>query len=114
MKPFSDPAVLEAAEKARLGVITMENHSILGGLGTAVAETMAEAGCGRRLVRIGLKDTYAHGASQRYLMREYGIDARALIEQVESLAGESFDISDDELGKPFVAATHSKAKAEAL
>src|SRR5690606_12115542 len=64
LKPFSDPAVLDAINSAKYGVITMENHSIIGGLGSAVAELMAEHGVGKKLVRIGLKDTYAHGASK--------------------------------------------------
>ncbi|MGH2523592.1 MAG: transketolase family protein, partial [Anaerolineales bacterium] len=71
LKPFDDLALLEAAAQARYGVITMENHTLLGGLGTAVAEMMAEAGVGKKLVRIGLKDMFLHGASRHYLMREY-------------------------------------------
>ena len=47
LKPFSDPTVLEAASQPRFGVVTMENHTILGGLGTAVAEVMAENGIGK-------------------------------------------------------------------
>jgi Transketolase, C-terminal subunit len=64
LKPFDDPTVLEAIEQSKYGVITMENHSIIGGLGTIIAEKIAEAGIGKRLVRIGLKDTFVHGASK--------------------------------------------------
>jgi transketolase len=114
LKPFNDPAVLQAATQAQRGVITMENHSIVGGLGTAVAETMAEAGLGQKLVRIGLKDTYAHGASRHYLMREYGLDALALVRQVEALLGTSLDITEADLTAVRLSAVHSEAKAEAL
>jgi transketolase len=114
LKPFSDPAVIEAIAGARYGVITMENHSIIGGLGTAVAELMAEAGIARRLLRIGLNDTYAHGASRAYLMREYGLDALALVRQVESLLGSSLDIDENDLAAVRLVAVHSSAKAEAL
>lgn len=114
LKPFDDPAVLEAAAQARYGVITMENHTIVGGLGTAVAEVMAGAGVGRRLVRIGLKDTYAHGASRHYLMREYGLDAIALVREVEQLLGASFGIGEADLAAIRLTAVHSEAKAEAL
>lgn len=114
LKPFADPAVLEAAAQARYGVITMENHTVLGGLGTAVAEVMTEAGLGRKLVRIGLKDTYAHGASRHYLMREYGLDAIALVRQVEALLDTSFGITEPDLAAVRLAAVHSEAKAEAL
>ncbi|HEX6292825.1 MAG TPA: transketolase C-terminal domain-containing protein [Herpetosiphonaceae bacterium] len=114
LKPFDDPAVLHALAQPRYGVITMENHSVTGGLGTAVAEMIAEAGLARRLVRIGLKDTYAHGASRPYLMREYGLDALALVRQVEALLNTSLDIDEDDLAAIRLTQVHSVAKAEAL
>jgi len=114
LKPFNDPAVLEAASRARYGVITMENHTVIGGLGSAVAETLAEAGAGKKLMRLGLKDTYAHGASRHYLMREYKIDALAVKEAVEKLLGTTFGITEDDLAAVRLESIHSKAKAEAL
>lgn len=114
LKPFDDPAVLESVAQATHGVITMENHTILGGLGTAVAEMMAENGVGKKLVRIGLKDTFIHGASRHYLMHEYGLDAMALIRQVESLLDASFGITEQDLAAVRLEAVHSEAKAEAL
>ena len=97
LKPFSDEAVLQALATPRHGVITLENHSVIGGLGSAVAEAMATAGCGRPLVRLGLQDTYAHGASAPYLMREYGLDAAALVQAVEQLVGQPLGIDETEL-----------------
>jgi transketolase len=112
-KPFDDPAVLEAAAAPRYGVITMENHTVIGGLGSAVAEVMAENGVGKRLVRIGLQDTYAHGASKQYLMREYGLDALALVSTVENLLGEKLGISESDLAAVRLE-IQREAKAEAL
>ena len=114
LKPFDDPAVLEACAQARYGVITMENHTLLGGLGTCVAEVMAEAGLGKKLVRIGLRDTFIHGASKPYLMREYGLDALALVRQVEKLLNADFGLSENDLAAVRLEAVHSEAKAEAL
>jgi transketolase len=112
-KPFNDPAVVEAAAQARFGVITMENHTTVGGLGTEVAEVMAENAIGKKLVRIGLPDTYAHGASKSYLMREYGLDALALVEKVEALVGEKLNITAADLAAVRLE-TQREAKAEAL
>ncbi|HWI62574.1 MAG TPA: transketolase C-terminal domain-containing protein [Symbiobacteriaceae bacterium] len=114
LKPFTDPQVLEAVSSVRHGVITMENHTIIGGLGSAVAEVMAENGVGRKLVRIGLKDTFAHGASKPYLMRQMGLDALALVGEVERLLGTSFGIGEGDLKAVRLTAVHSEAKAEAL
>lgn len=114
LKPFDDPAVAEAVGKARKGVITMENHTILGGLGTATAELMATLGVGRPLVRIGIRDEFLHGASRPYLMKEYGLDAPALVSAVEGLLGEDLGIDESDLAAVRLENVHSAAKAEAL
>ncbi len=114
LKPFDDRSVLDAIAKSRFGVITMENHTIVGGLGSIIAEKMAGAGMDKKLVRIGLRDTYAHGASRNYLFRKYGMDALALIREVEAMVGRQFNISVNELAAARITAVHSTAKAEAL
>jgi transketolase len=114
LKPFSDPQVLEAIQTSRYGVITMENHTVIGGLGSAVAELMAENGIGKRLVRLGLQDTYAHGASRSYLMKEYHLDAISLVQAIEKLIGEELHIKENDLAEVRIQPVHSAAKAEAL
>jgi transketolase len=114
LKPFTDPSVLTALRSARKGVITMENHLITGGLGSAVAEVMAENGIGTPLHRVGLQDTYAHGASQAHLLREYDLDAMSLVRTAEKALGRTFGIEAADLAPVRIAATHSSAKVEAL
>ena len=97
LKPFDDETIVESAARARCGVISMENHNILGGLGTAVSELLTEHGVGTRLTRIGLQDTYSHGASQGYLVKEHGLDSISLVAQIEKLTGERFGIDEEEL-----------------
>ena len=79
-----------------------------------VQKTMADAGVGKRLIRLGLKDTYAHGGSRPYLMRYYGLDAPALVAGIERLTGARFGITDADLDAVRIDAVHSVAKAEAL
>jgi transketolase len=114
LKPFTDPNILAALSTAKRGIITMENHTIIGGLGSAVAEIMAERGIGVPLQRIGLKDTYAHGASQKFLMSEYEIDAAALVRAVENALGKKLNILESEIQTQRSVNVHSSAKAEAL
>lgn len=97
LKPFTDPLVVEACQKAKYGVVTIENHSTIGGLGTAVADVMAEHGIGKQLVKVGLDDTYAHGASKMYLLEKYGMDAMTLIRGVEKLMGKELGIQAKDL-----------------
>ncbi len=114
LKPFHAADILELAAGCRYGVVTIENHSVIGGLGSGVAEAIAEAGIGRRLVRLGLQDVYAHGASKGYLMREYGIDAAALVSAIEDLAGRRFGIGPERLAEVALPPPGDHAKAEAL
>lgn len=114
LKPFTDPAVIDAISKAQHGVITMENHTVINGLGSAVAEVMAEHGVGKRLLRIGLNDTYAHGGSRHYLMQHYGLDAIALVRAIEKHLDTTFDISEDDLANVHIEPIYSDARAEGL
>ncbi|PIP00375.1 Transketolase [uncultured Pleomorphomonas sp.] len=114
IKPFDAQYLLDHLHSVRHGVVTLENHVTEGGIGSLVAETIADAGIAKRLVRLGLKDTYAHGGSRPYLMRTYGLDAPALVAAIERLTGESFGITDADLDAVRIDAVHSSAKAEAL
>lgn len=114
LKPFSDSRVLDAMAAPRHGVITIENHTIVGGLGSAAAELMAENGIGKKLTRLGLQDKYAHGASREYLMKKYGLDGLALVRAVEAHLGESLGLNEEDLGTVHLTEVHSAAKAEAL
>ena len=75
IKPFDDYAL--AASVALTGaLVTVEEHSIVGGLGSAAAEALAEEGVPVRLRRIGLRDEFAHAVgSQEHLLRHYGLTA---------------------------------------
>lgn len=114
LKPFDAAGVLAHAEAVRFGVVTLENHLVAGGIGSMVAETLTEAGLARRLIRLGLQDTYAHGGSRPYLMRYYGMDALSLVRAVERLTGEATGIDEGALDAVRIEAVHSAVKAEAL
>lgn len=113
-KPFNDPSVIEALSRPKYGIITMENHTIIGGLGSEVAEAIAENAVGKPLIRIGLNDTFVHGGSRPYLARTYGLDALALVGRVEQMIGESLSVEESELQEVRMEAVHSLAKAEGL
>ena len=97
LKPFTDPQVVEACQKAKHGVVTIENGTVIGGLGSAVADVMAENGIGKRLVKVGLNDTYAHGASKMYLLKKYQMGAMDLIGAVEKLMDKDLGIQEQDM-----------------
>ena len=84
IKPIDRNAILAAAARSSL-VVTVEEHSVIGGLGGAVAEVMAGHGCSTGLVRIGLDDVYSSVVgSQEYLRSYYGMDAAAIVDRVNN------------------------------
>ena len=88
IKPLDSATVLRAAASGVRLVVTAENHSVIGGLGSAVAETIAEAGLGVPLRRIGLRDTFAEGARDApFLFGQYGLSVAAVIETIWSALG---------------------------
>ena len=84
VKPI-DRAVIEECARDFDLIVTCEEHSIVGGFGSAVAEVMAEMrGQRAALLRIGLNDVYATKVGdQRYLRREYGMSADAIARRIE-------------------------------
>lgn len=87
VKPFDRDAL--AACAARTGtVITVEEHSIIGGLGSAAAEALAEDGVPARLKRIGLRDEFAFAVGSReHLLREYGLTGNDIARTALALLG---------------------------
>jgi transketolase len=87
LKPLDRGTVLDVASQAKAAV-TAENHLVTGGLGSAVAEALAEAGLGRPLRRVGLRDTFAEGArTGPYLFGKYGLSTQALVDAAWTALG---------------------------
>ena len=63
-------------------LFTAEEHNVTGGFGSAVAEVLAEAGAGVRLVRIGVPDEYILLGPPTHLYRHYGLDGDGLAQTV--------------------------------
>ena len=86
IKPLDTSCLLEHCAGKRF-VVSAEDHQINGGLGSAVAEFLAER-CQVPLKRIGLRDTFAESGPYLELLRKYGLDASAIERAVrDGLAG---------------------------
>jgi transketolase len=73
VKPLDVAAVEASARRSRV-LLTVEEHNILGGLGGAVAEVVAEQGLSVPVVRHGIRDEYAIVGPPTHLYRHYGLD----------------------------------------
>ncbi len=84
IKPLDAGAVLTAAGRTRR-LMTIEEHSTIGGLGGAVAEVLADAGAGVPLLRHGVPDVYSLIGPPTDLYRYYGLDASGIAERARAL-----------------------------
>ncbi|MBU0586790.1 transketolase family protein [Candidatus Micrarchaeota archaeon] len=82
IKPFDSETVQRYASKCMLAV-SVEEHQINGGLGSAVAEAIAEKG-GCRLVRHGIQDSFAESGEAPELMKKYKLDADGIYELIKN------------------------------
>ena len=74
--------LFKAASETRL-IATIEEHTVIGGLGGAVAEVLAEEGAGTPLARFGLQDVFAcMVGSHQDLKERFGLTAEAIVEEV--------------------------------
>ena len=82
LKPLDEAALQETAERTKL-LVTVEEHSVLGGLGGAVCESVCSLGLGVRVVRAGIQDRYdATAGSHEELLQRHGLDGAALAERI--------------------------------
>ncbi len=83
LKPLDEELVLREAAGKRL-VVTVENHSITGGLGSAVAELLAARPVHAPLLRVGVREQFGQVGSLKYLKRAYGLDAESIVAAVRA------------------------------
>ena len=83
IKPVNKEEIVHAAEKVNL-VITVEEHTIYGGLGGLVAEVLSEASP-RRVIRFGIEDRWGESAPNDYLLNLFRMSAPSLSERIQKL-----------------------------
>lgn len=81
VKPIDDAIILESASKTGF-VVTVENHSVIGGLGSAVCEVLSEK-MPTPVYRIGINDEFGQSGEQRELMKHYGLTSDKLAMRIE-------------------------------
>ena len=82
IKPLDEELILKAAEETGK-IVTVEEHSVIGGLGGAVAEVLSEK-CPTKLLRIGVQDTFGESGPAVKLLEKYVLDANGIYEKVKA------------------------------
>ena len=86
IKPIDKALIKTLARNCKL-IVSAEDHNIVGGLGTAIAEVLAEEGWSGKLVRLGVQDTYGESGLADELYEKYGFSAGKITKKVMSLLG---------------------------
>ena len=82
IKPLDEAAVLRVAKEIGK-IVTVEEHSVIGGLGSAVAEVLAEQ-CPAKLKRVGIFDRYTESGPAEALIHHYGLDGEGVYSAVKA------------------------------
>lgn len=114
LKPLDADAVIAAAEQTRR-VATLEEHSVIGGLGGAVAEVLCEAGIpGLRFCRLGLPSHFNKVVGeQEYLRRLYGLDADSVADRLGEFCQSDTGTSRQSVALPAVALPYAAPQSKA-
>ena len=80
IKPLDHESIIKAARETGK-ILTVEEHTVLGGLGGAVAEVAAELGCAK-VRRIGINDNFCGDGSPTCLLREEGLTVDSIVKEV--------------------------------
>ncbi len=84
IKPLDEELVLAAAKETGK-VVTVEEHSVIGGLGSAVCDVLSEK-CPTKVMKIGINDTFGESGPAVELAKKYGLDADSIYAKVKDFA----------------------------
>ncbi len=94
IKPIDREAVIQAITDTRR-IITVEDHNIYGGLGSAVSEVIAESGRACAFTRVGIPDCFSLVGYPEDLYNHYKLDADGIMEKVREVMGRDFEEDED-------------------
>lgn len=81
IKPIDKEMIIKSAKETKK-LISVEDHSVIGGLGTAIADVLAE-NCPTKLTKIGIKDTFGKSGKAEELLEYYGLTAENIINKIK-------------------------------
>jgi transketolase len=80
IKPIDINSIKEAC-KSKL-IVTVEEHNIIGGLGSAVSENLSSIKGSPKLLSLGVNDSYSKGGEYKYLLNKYGLTSEKIVESI--------------------------------
>jgi transketolase len=84
IKPIDEDLILKCTKETN-GIITAEEHSIIGGLGASVAEILAEKNISTQFLRMGIKDTFCESGTPCDLLEKYQLNEKHMVKNVKNI-----------------------------
>ena len=84
LKPINEKSFCKILNGHK-NIISIENHSVIGGLGTIIAEILVDNELSVKLKKLGVQDVFAEGAETDYLFKKYGISTEAILKECENI-----------------------------
>ncbi len=81
IKPFSEEKIIECIKGSKL-IVTIENHSIIGGIGTVISEILFSNNEMKKLIKIGIEDTFTESGNSEDLKKKYGLNPTVIVEKI--------------------------------
>jgi transketolase len=81
IKPIDREMIIKCAKETKK-LITIEDHNVIGGLGTAVCEVLSEE-CPTKVVRMGMQDRFGKSGKAEQLLKYFKLDSQAIIEEIK-------------------------------
>ena len=78
IKPIDKNSIIESCKRSKL-LISVEEHNIIGGIGSAIAETISQIKNSPILLQFGINDTYGKSGSYEYLKKYYGLTHQKIL-----------------------------------
>lgn len=94
VKPLDEEAVMQAVADTRR-ILVVEDHSVIGGLGGAVADVIAQSGKGCAFTKLGIPDVFCPHGYPEDLMHLYQVDADGIVNKVRELLKREFEADED-------------------
>ena len=85
IKPIDREIIIKAAKETK-GIVTAEEHSIIGGLGAMVSQVVCNE-CPTKVKMVGIQDTFGESGTPNELMEKYGLTAEKIIEEIRNIIG---------------------------
>lgn len=94
LKPIDEEAILSAVKETRR-ILTVEDHNIIGGLGSAVGDVAATGGKGFSFQKLGIPDTYSIIGQPEDIISHYGFDENGIVDKVRDMMKIEVEEDDD-------------------